>query len=36
MDETRKDHIPQISIEVNNLFIAPYSEEEFLKRLFSK
>jgi hypothetical protein len=28
MDDTQKDRIPHVSIEENNPFIAPYSEEE--------
>jgi hypothetical protein len=28
MDDTQKDCIPHVSIEENNPFIAPYSEEE--------
>jgi hypothetical protein len=34
MDETRKDDIPQVTIEENNLLTAPCLEEEVKKTVF--
>jgi hypothetical protein len=34
LDETRTDHIPQVSMEENGLLTAPYSEDKVKKAIF--